>query len=172
MIFKNPNGTRFTIDQFIQRAVDYIKSDSNYRYEFVVACDSKPGSDKTKYSRSMYVRGYTDTVGKGGIIVVNTEIEIVPRYLRGKDNWLKLMKHRLMKECATSIKIMESIDKSEIPSLLRHEDIIIDLDVSETGESRVIKNEMTGWVSGMGYTYRIKPESVGAYCVADKFSRW
>ena len=71
-----------------------------------------------------------------------------------EETWLSI-------ECAQKVKTL--VDK----------DVTIHLDISQSTKfkSGRYKNELTGYVRGLGFNYEIKPNSWAASSVADKLVR-
>ena len=66
---------------------------------------------------------------------------------------------------------MNHLKEKGIPGKLAEWPVEIHLDVGQGGETRVLIQEVVGWVSAVGYRAIIKPYAYGASTVADRFTK-
>ena len=161
MIFKNTKNEKFTFDEMVNEIVSWTASYPDSEFTYVVATDSQV--HKVRRKPIWYVQYITvvwvhrDT--KGG------RLWILEERVDGKIDIIK----RLMNETAMSIDLMTKISKSKLKSIL--DKFSVHIDVGHGGKSRSVVDACLGWITGMGYKAKIKPEAVGASCIADKFSK-
>lgn len=100
------------------------------------------------------------TEHKGGIFFY-----IIDEVKRVRD-----IKHRLRTETFKSLSIMNDLMDKFIDNEI-FVDTEIHLDYGHYGKSSEVINELVGYVSSMGYTCRIKPDSFVASSIADRLSK-
>lgn len=161
MIFKNTNGEKFTFNQMVDEIMRWTSEYWDSKFTYVVATDSQVHKVRrkpiwhTNYITVVWV--HRDNKG-GRLWILEDKVE----------ERIDILK-RLMKETSMSIELMEKFADSKLKS--RIEDFCVHIDVGPGGKSRSVVDACMGWVSGMGFNVEIKPESVGAYTVADHFSK-
>ena len=161
MIFKNTNGVKFTFNQMVDEILKWTSENWDSEFSYVVATDSQVHKIRRKpiwyttYITVVWVHRNT----KGGRLWI-LEDKVYER--------IDVLK-RLMTETKMSIDLMTKISDSRLASRL--DDFCVHIDVGHEGKSRSVVDACMGWVTGMGYNAEVKPESVGAYTVADHFSK-
>ena len=161
MIFKNTNGVKFTFNQMVDEILKWTSENWDSEFSYVVATDSQVHKVRRKpiwyttYITVVWVHRNT----KGGRLWI-LEDKVYER--------IDVLK-RLMTETKMSIDLMTKISDSRLASRL--DDFCVHIDVGHEGKSRSVVDACMGWVTGMGYNAEVKPESVGAYTVADHFSK-
>ena len=161
MIFTNPDGLRFTFNQMVDEIIKWTAEYPEEVFSYVVATDSQVHKVRrkpvwyTQYVTIVWVhRG-----NHGGRIWI----------LQDKVNERIGVIQRLMHEVELSIDVMNRIAESKLKSRL--EQFSVHIDVGENGLSRSVVQACLGWVMGLGFNAEVKPEAVGASCVADFFSK-
>jgi hypothetical protein len=76
------------------------------------------------------------------------------------------MYSRLIKEAEFSLNTAEFIENNL--NLIKPE---IHLDIGLNGRSKEVLNVITGYVKGLGYNYKIKPESFAATNIAHLYTK-
>ena len=89
---------------------------------------------------------------------------------------IRNLKKKLHEETNDSIKTTyELIDlienDEEYEEMFLTVPISIHVDLGNAGESRFMKSEIVGWITGLGLDYSIKPDSFVASSIADKISK-
>jgi len=113
-----------------------------------------------------------DFIFSNAICVLNTNEFYDRRYFytrfKVKDNSFYDLSKRILKETSESIDIALKIKKE-----IKKANIEIHADVSENSVhmSSRYKNMITGYISGCGFTYKIKPDSFVASGIADVHTR-
>ena len=161
MIFKNTNGQSFTFNQMVDEIVTWTSTFPDSEFSYVVATDSQVHKIRRK---PIWYTTYITVVWvhrdhKGGRLWI-LEDRVYER--------IDMLK-RLMKETQMSIDLMTNISESKLKSRL--DDFCVHIDVGNEGKSRSVVEACQGWVQGMGYKAEVKPKAVGAYAVADHFSK-
>ena len=131
-----------------------------------------------------------DYVSKGGIIYVGTDSMLKNDYCKFASviaihsNDLKVADYFFKKKSLPSkkykvlqTKIFEEVDCSvrianELANFFPHSQIEVHVDVGKTNRSRtrIYVDMIKGWVTGMGYLFKVKPNSWASY-IADWHSK-
>ena len=124
-----------------------------------VGCDSQSGRHKGKRV-SRFVT----------VVVIHKNSANGAKVFHRIDNMplFKSNRERLMKEVELAVQIAYEI--SDVVGD-RPFEVHLDINSKETEFSNVVIKEAVGWVSGMGFTARTKPDAFAATCAADKFTR-
>lgn len=162
--FKTADGKMLTLDQVIVKIADFIEKDLFNTYEFTVGTDSQ-NFDKTKIVEVIAVH----RVGKGGTFFYNID------YIDKIQN----LRQKITKETQRSISIADGLlEKLELELIDRNIDIDeldikfqIHCDIGQQGKTKTLIKEITNWVTGLGYTCLIKPDSYAASGIANKYSK-
>ncbi|OGZ41903.1 MAG: hypothetical protein A3C80_04245 [Candidatus Ryanbacteria bacterium RIFCSPHIGHO2_02_FULL_45_43] len=153
----------FTLDNLCSAVRDYIVLHPNDSYEIVVGTDSRTSANHALFVTSLVVR----RVGNGGIFF----------YTRFKEKKEYTIRERIWKETMVSITLAQEIRSRMKESL--GEEIFwnkqiqfhhIHLDVGVKGPTRELVDGVTGVVKGFGFVPVIKPDSYGAFVVADLYT--
>ena len=160
-VFYTNAGERLTLRAAVEQVHDFIVSNPEREYEVIIGSDSNASlSGSANFISSIVVR----RIGNGAIYFWTRHTE---RFYNMRD--------RIQKETMQSILLAQ-----ECKSLLKEiggEDLFWDgrvtfqcihLDVGEYGPTKDILDSMTGLVRGYGFEPVIKPDSYGAFCVADR----
>ena len=164
MIFRRPNGQEVNIKEIAKIAVDYILKEKDRAFEIVIGTDSQSYS-KTKMAEVIVVR----KVGSGGIFFFRTS------YIQRVPNLRIKIQEETQRSLVIADELIESIElellehNTELKNLNVH--VQIHCDVGTEGSTKVLINEISGWVKSMGYECLIKPDSYAASTVADKYSK-
>jgi uncharacterized protein len=161
MIFKNTCGKRFTFNQMVDAIREWTSKHYDSDFTYMVATDSQVHKVRRK---PIWYTTYISVVcvhriGKGG------KLWILEERIDGKIDVLK----RLMKETQMSIDLMTKISESSLADRL--DDFCVHIDVGHEGKSKSVVDACMGWVTGMGFNAKVKPESYAAYSVADHYSK-
>lgn len=154
--FHNQTNT-LTFDQLIEELMLYIHAKPEAAYRIVVGSDSR--ADKTV--RFVTAVGIV-RVGNGGrYFWTRTEIEKCPT-----------LQDRIYKETMQSIMLTQEL-RSRLKECLGEDffwnnDITVHLDVGQNGPTRDLIDTVVGMVKGYGFEAVIKPESFGAFVLADR----
>lgn len=163
-LFLRQNGDRVSIEQIASIIANRIISDPSAHYVVTVGTDSQNFS-KTKVVEVVALH----RVGSGGIFFYRTE------YIRRIGN----LRQKIHEETQRSISIADELFGDvelalmegglDINALGLH--FQIHCDVGRTGDTRMLVQEIVGWVQSLGYDCAIKPDSYAASSVADALSK-
>ena len=162
--FQTANGVTLNMSDIIKKIADYIEKGLSATYEFTVGTDSQNFS-KTKMVEVIAVH----RVGKGGIFFHNTSY--IPK--------ITSLRQKITEETSRSLKIADGLlENLELELIDRNIDIDeldiifqIHCDIGKEGKTKVLIREITNWVTSMGYTCLIKPDSYAASGIANKYSK-
>lgn len=152
-MFHRCDGRQLPLKEVVEEIINYIKEDPSVRYKVIIGTDSESHAIVDFVSAVVVLR-----IGKGG------------RYFwrRVREDKKYVLRDRIYQEVLLSLKLAE-----EVIQLLRAKeffeyDFEIHVDVGVNGETKVMLAEVVGMVRGSGFEAKIKPESFGASCVADR----
>lgn len=152
-IFHRSDGGELKLKEVIEETIGYIKGDPSARYKVIIGTDSESHNVVDFVSAVVVLR-----IGKGG------------RYFwrRVRDDKKYVLRDRIYQEVLLSLKLAE-----EAIQLLRAKEFLeydfeVHVDIGVNGETKMMLAEVVGMVRGSGFEAKIKPESFGASCVADR----
>ena len=162
--FTRPSGEVVSPKRLIEIVSNYILQEPNASYEFTVGTDSQ-NYDRTKIVEVIAVH----KIGKGGIFFYNTS------YIEK----IKSLRQKITEETQRSLVIADGlVEALDIALLERDIDInSLDLrfqihcDIGQEGKTQILIKEITNWVTSLGYTCLIKPDSYAASGIANKYSK-
>ncbi len=162
--FKRPSGEIVDNKQIIEIITNYILADLDASYEFTVGTDSQ-NFDRTKMVEVIAVH----RIGKGGIFFYNID------FIRK----ISSLRQKITEETQRSLSIADGLVEQLELSLIEHDIDINDLDIrfqihcdiGQDGKTRILIKEITSWVTSLGYTCLIKPDSYTASGIANKYSK-
>lgn len=135
----------------------FLQEDPQANYKIVIGTDSQTTNRMTLYVTALIIH----RVGKGA------------RFFFGKKKSKPIfdLRHRIYKETELSLELIEVMKENRITDLVADWPIEIHLDIGQQGETRMLIQEVVGWVTAVGYVAKIKPYSYGASSVADKYTK-
>jgi predicted RNase H-related nuclease YkuK (DUF458 family) len=135
----------------------FLQEDPQATYKIVIGTDSQTSNRMTLYVTALIIH----RVGKGA------------RFFFGKKKSKPIfdLRHRIYTETELSLDLIEVMKENRITDLVADWPIEIHLDIGQQGETRMLIQEVVGWVTAVGYVAKIKPYSYGASSVADKFTK-
>jgi predicted RNase H-related nuclease YkuK (DUF458 family) len=158
-IFISPSKGQLTIQKVVDDLVAFMKAEPDYFYRLVIGTDSKSGKPDSKTLIDFVTAIVIHRKGKGG------------RYFWQKNRVAKIasLRDKIYTETLFSIKLAERM----VPDLTKKLNgerykLEIHIDVGDVGPTREMIQEVVGMVNGNGFVAKTKPESYGAFVVADK----
>jgi hypothetical protein len=144
-------------DELVKEIIFYIKEDRKTKYKIIV------GTDSLAENYTQFVTAITVLrVGKGG------------RYFWTKSDKVHCpdLRDRIYKETMHSITLAQEL-KSRLKDFVGeeafwNEEIVVHIDAGKNGPTRDLIEAVVGMVKGYGLEAVIKPESFGAFIVADR----
>lgn len=158
--FISPSKGELTLEGVVSEIVGFISEEKNLPYRLVIGTDSQ----EKRFNGVREVNFVTAVVihrqGKGG------------RYFWTKSKKQKIysLREKIYAETWASLELAKNLVpllKNQLSSLAPYE-LEIHIDVGEVGPTREMIKEVVGMVTGNGFVAKTKPESYGAFVVADK----
>lgn len=157
--FISPSLGKVTIADMVDQLVKFMTEEPEYFYRLVIGTDSKSGKPDTRKVISFVTAVVIHRKGKGG------------RYFwqKNKINHIGSLRDKIYTETLLSIQLAERL----VPDLTKRLNgerykLEIHIDVGDVGPTREMIKEVVGMVNGNGFTAKYKPESYGAFVIADK----
>ncbi len=157
MNFFHPRKGRCSLDQMIAEIQSYIGQDRKAEYKVVIGTDSQTRERETLFVTAIIIQ----RLGKGAIFF----------YTRKSHPAMKDLRYRIYRETEYSLQCVELLKQKGFFDFSVNIPMEIHLDVGQQGETRKLIQEVVGWVTAVGYTAKIKPESYAASAVADRFTK-
>ena len=155
MEFKNTVGEKFTLENVV-KTINEAASFGKDTFNLYIGCDSQVHGRSITYVTAIVL----SKNGKGSRIFYATE----------KIKITLDMSVRLFNEVTKSMEIIKEIEDSPLYKDIR-DNMEVHIDVGNNGKSKNVMSAVIGYVRGMGYKYKVKPDSWCATHVADKFVR-
>ena len=163
-LFTRPNGQKVSLVEIAAIVAKYIVANPHAKYDITVGTDSQ-SYDKTKVAEVVAVH----RVGAGGIFF----------YRISYVNRINNLRQKIQTETQCSLTIADELlaqietDLMAVDICMNDMDVhfLIHCDVGYNGSTKVLIQEIVGWVQSMGYECCIKPASYAASAVADKYSK-
>ncbi|AAK78149.1 hypothetical protein BJV85_003954 [Clostridium acetobutylicum] len=146
-----------SIDEMVSRIKEFILKDNNCNYKITIGTDSQ-----NKNLTKVVVVVAIHRIGSGGIFFY--DIKHVHK--------ISNVRQKIYYETALSLELASKVSHAFAEANIQ-EDIEIHADIGSNrkGKTYPLINEITGWITGEGYKYQIKPYSYAASCIADKISK-
>ena len=152
-MWRTGSKERITKEQMFTRIRERLRQ--GYKYKLYI------GTDSMVHAKSKVVTVVAlHEVGSGGIFFSKTIFV----------NRFKDLRTKIYTETQESLSIAEELSTILFEAELDYE-IKIHSDIGRNGETKELINEITGWVTAMGYECSIKPNSWSASTIADKLSK-
>ncbi len=156
MYFISPTKGKMSLDSITEDIYEYIQEDVNATYKIVVGTDSQ-----TSYKQTLFVSALIiHRVGKGARFY----------YKKYKSKPIHDLHSRIYKETEFSLNLIDALNNNGLSRLLSNLSLEIHIDIGQQGETRKLIQEVVGWVTSIGYTVKIKPNSYAASSVADRYT--
>lgn len=147
------------IGKVVSDLVGFMGEEPDYFYRLVIGTDSKTRKLKSGRKVDFVTAVVIHRKGKGG------------RYFWQKNKIDKIgsLRDKIYTETLLSIQLAEKL----VPRLTEKLNgeryrLEIHIDVGDVGPTREMIKEVVGMVNGNGFTAKTKPESYGAFAVADR----
>jgi predicted RNase H-related nuclease YkuK (DUF458 family) len=159
--FISPTKGKMTILGVVDDLVGFMMEEPENSYKLVIGTDSKSKKLKKPKDLDFVTAVIIHRQGKGG------------RYFWAKEKVGKVatLRDKIYNETFLSIQTAQKLVpllKREVSGNSHNYQLEIHIDIGRNGPTREMIKEVVGMVSGNGYQAKIKPESYGAFSVADK----
>lgn len=158
-LFNNPTKGVLTLDQVVTELKEFMEDNPDSNYRLVIGTDSKVKGSSSLQDVDFITAVVIHRIGSYG------------RYFWHKKRVGKKMvlRDRIYTETFLSIEValalVPKVQKETLPGIFELE---IHIDVGPSGPTREMIKEVVGIVTGNGFTAKTKPESFGAFVVADR----
>lgn len=156
MLFVSPTWGTLPIDTMIDHLYAIVRQQPNAKYKIVIGTDSHT----TRQSTTLVTALIIHQIGKGARFF----------YRKQRSKPLFDLRTRIYRETELSLELVELLNKKGMSDLLSQLPLEIHIDIGQQGDTKVLIQEICGWVTSVGYEARIKPQSFGASAVADRFT--
>ncbi|WP_166246195.1 ribonuclease H-like YkuK family protein [Paenibacillus turpanensis] len=156
MHFVSPTWGTMTVENVVRSVMSFVQEDPKAGYKLVIGTDSQT----SKHGTTMVTALIVHRVGKGARFFF--------RRIRSKP--LHDLRFRIYKETELSLETVDVLNSQGMAELLSKYPFEIHIDIGQQGDTKVLIQEIKGWVTSVGYEARIKPFSFGASSVADRFT--
>lgn len=157
--FISPTKGKVNLEEVVDDLVEFMREEPDYFYRLVIGSDSKTGKPDLQKPVEFVTAVVIHRKGKGG------------RYFwqKRKIGNIATLRDKIYTETLLSIQLAEKL----VPNLTRKLNgerykLEIHIDVGDVGPTREMIKEVVGMVTGNGFEAKTKPESYGAFVVADK----
>jgi predicted RNase H-related nuclease YkuK (DUF458 family) len=153
----SPTWGSLTLDEVAGNIQALLQEDPESKYKVVIGTDSHTTRDTTLFVTALIIH----RIGKGARFFFHKTKSKKP---------ITNLRHRIYRETELSLEFVELVKKQGIVTLLVDFPLEIHIDIGQKGETKQLIQEVTGWVTSVGYVAKIKPASFGASAVADRFT--
>jgi len=152
----SPTHGPLSCETVIQHIRRLVREEPEAAYKLVIGTDSHT----TKHGTTMVTALILHRVGRGAVFYF--------RKLRSRA--MHDLRMRIYKETELSLDMIDALMKVGLDELCSVWPLEVHADIGQHGETKTLIQEITGWITSVGYTVRIKPDSFGASAVADRFT--
>ena len=155
------NGT-LTMREAVDRIVEYINQEPDKEYDIAI------GTDSMTYSTTQFVLAITvHRLHNGGIFF----------YKRLYHDKIANLRYKITQETSISVETAnllvdeffeKGIDLTDKDGKIHFH---IHMDIGSDGPTKELIQELTGWITALGYDFEIKPDSYAASHIADRYSK-
>jgi predicted RNase H-related nuclease YkuK (DUF458 family) len=158
--FISPSKGKLTTEETIAEIVKFFSEDPTVSYTLVIGTDSQVRRENGVQKVDFVTAVVVHRKGKGG------------RYFWRKNRKEKIysLRDKIYLETLLSLELAQKLVpvlKDRLAGFAPY-DFEIHIDVGEAGPTREMIKEVVGMVTGNGFTAKTKPESYGAFVIADK----
>ena len=163
--FYNPTKGNLLLNQVIEELFSYMKEKPEKFYDIIVGCDSSSKEEPNFPVALVVLRK-----GEGGRFFLKK----IAYKNRKFYNYHQRILEEVYLSCSLALFLRELIKKKGEELSFNNSNVYnyqfryIHADVGEYGQTRDMIKEVVGMVNGNGFTAKTKPESYGAFVVADK----
>jgi hypothetical protein len=159
-IFINPSVGEADIGKVISEVEKFIKADEG-EYRLIIGSDSHLRFSKGKHALELVTAIVIHRIGRGGRYFWTKRV--IGRYFS--------LKEKIYQETLASLELADRL----LPLLKKSlngqfRDLEIHIDAGGRGPTKELIKELVGMVNGNGFTAKTKPDSYGAFVVADRYT--
>ncbi len=155
--FQSPTRGALSLGEVFADMAQYIEAMPGHSYRLIIGTDSQCHEDQTVFVTALVVH----REGKGA------------RYFYRKEFQRRIfsLRQRIFFETSLSLEVASHLTRLLAENGLASLDLEVHLDAGKNGETRELIREIVGMVTGSGFHAKIKPESYGAFTVADRYTK-
>lgn len=157
MIYRSITYGKMTEEEVFKKIVETIVGHEN-EYEVYVGTDSQVGYD-TKVASVIVLY----EIGKGGKFFYN--ISHTKKYTKNE------IADRMYMEAEKSIELSKRFTSFLKDWKIDFSNIVIHVDLGKKGKTRNFIEGIVGWITAEGFNVEVKPGSIAASVVADRYSK-
>lgn len=158
-LFVSPTKGELGLSGVVSEIAGFVNEDPQSFYRLVIGTDSQEKKVNGKNEIDFVTAIVIHRIGKGGRYFWTKERQKRHLFLRDK------IYAETLFSLDTAQKLVPELRKTLSPSKY---DLEIHIDVGPVGPTREMIREVVGMVRGNGFVAKTKPESYGAFVVADK----
>lgn len=155
--FMNTRGESFTLEGVFENMEAFVAEDLEREYALIIGTDSQHHHDHTVFVTAIIIH----RVGQSARFYYTRRVT--------HDN-LDLTT-RILTETSDSVLLVQELEKSGVYQYLGREAVEVHIDAGTRGKSQKVLEACINFVKGMGYQYKVKPDSFGATHVADRYTK-
>ncbi|PTQ55502.1 MAG: DUF458 domain-containing protein [Candidatus Carbobacillus altaicus] len=156
-MFVSPTYGRMSLTEVLYQVERYVDVSEHPHYKLIIGTDSQNHGEETTMVTAIIVH----RIGKGARFF----------FRRRRHPKIHDLRQRVYMETSYSLTLVQEMQQHEAFQRLYDLPIEIHIDIGTTGATRTMIQEIVGWVTAVGYTVKIKPQSYGASAVADRFTK-
>jgi predicted RNase H-related nuclease YkuK (DUF458 family) len=156
MIFVNPTRGRMSIKEVVRDIIAFMEEVPSASYKLIIGTDSQ-SRDNSCFVTAVIVH----RVGKGARYY----------YYRKYVSSVKNLRHKIFTETSMSLDAVTRLKEELAKTRYKDMDVEIHVDIGQNGDTKELIREVVGWVMGVGYKVKIKPNACGATKVADRHTK-
>ncbi|WP_019533920.1 ribonuclease H-like YkuK family protein [Paenibacillus ginsengihumi] len=156
MQFVSPSQGSVPIQQMIHELHEFVRQEPEAEYKLVIGTDSHTTKNYTIMVSAVIIH----RLGRGARFF----------YRKVRSRPLRDLRQRIYRETELSLELVELLNKQGMSDLTSQWPLEIHIDIGQQGDTKMLIQEIKGWVTSVGYEARIKPLSYGASAVADRFA--
>lgn len=166
MLFRSPTYGTVSMNQIAELLLNFYNFNKHYDtgFELVIGTDSQNHSLTTKIINVISIV----CKGHGGIFFYHAQYLPAIKDIRTK---LHEETNESLNIATELVNILTNDEKYEEFYLNTPIKLHIDAGNSDKGKTKLLINELVGWVAACGYVACIKPDSYAASSIADKLSK-
>lgn len=156
MKFFSPSRGAMSLAVVFEEVKTYISENPNDDYRLIIGTDSHV-KQQTLFVTAIIIH----RVGKGARFF----------YTKVRERAMDSLRQRIYFETSLSMDIAAKLTSMLARAKMEDLKLEIHLDIGTKGETKSLIKELVGMVVGSGFAARIKPYSIGASTVADRYTK-
>jgi len=152
----SPTYGSLTEQAVVEQISRFVRQDPHADYKLVIGTDSHTTHQSSTFVTAVIVH----RIGRGARFY----------FRRVRSRPMHDLRSRIYKETELSLDLVGQLMRVGLDELCAEWPLEIHVDIGRHGETKALIQEITGWITSVGYIVRIKPDSFGASAVADRFT--